>query len=95
VSLDVASVDAIARRVVELLRARPTEPVLLSAEELARAFQVSRETIRKISREGCPVVRVESLVRYDVEEVKSWLRSRDVRHEPSGEPPARRVSPRR
>ena len=47
---------------------------LLNAVELAEALAVSLSTIRRMTRHGeIPVLRLRSLLRYDLEDVKAQL----------------------
>ena len=47
---------------------------LLNAVELAEALAVSLSTIRRMTRHGeIPVLRLRSLLRYDLEDVKARL----------------------
>lgn len=57
------------------LQAAPP-PELVDPIGLARALSVSRSTVYRLINEGCPVVRVGDTPRFDVAEVKAWLRQR-------------------
>ena len=48
---------------------KQTSKQLLTAVELAEALAVSLSTIRRMTRDGLPVIRVRSLVRYDFDDV--------------------------
>jgi excisionase family DNA binding protein len=66
-----------------------TEPneaaALLTAEELATALRVSRSWVYEAARNGTiPCLRVGALLRFDLEEVKGFLRGKPL-------PPARVV----
>lgn len=96
-TLDAPTVDAIATRVAEILRAQPAPPrPLLSAEQLAVALGVSRDMITKLSRAGLPVVRIVRSARYDFDEVKLWLKTRSTpaAAPETNDPPARRLTKR-
>jgi excisionase family DNA binding protein len=50
-------------------------PALLTAEELAAALRVSRSWVYEAARNGAvPCLRVGALLRFDLEEVKAFLR---------------------
>jgi excisionase family DNA binding protein len=66
-------------------------PGLLPEEELATSLRVSRKTIKRLVAQGLPARRVGSLVRYDLVEVKAWLKSRDEAGELTEEPAPRRL----
>jgi excisionase family DNA binding protein len=69
----------VGRELAEALRGSLGAPApgLLPAEELAAALRVSRKTIARMVAQGMPSRRVGGLARYDLEEVKTWLKSRE------------------
>lgn len=64
----------------------PCHADFVSAETLARRLECSRSTLDAYVRAGHlpPPVMIGSLVRWDVEEVKAFIRSRNERREDIG-----------
>ncbi len=53
------------------------EKVLLTVDELAAKLGISRRTVFQLRKEGLPVVVIRAkAVRYDLDDVLRWLKSR-------------------
>jgi len=49
-------------------------PLLLTTEAAARSLSISPRLLRKLGKEGeIPVVKVRSLVRFDAQDLSSWI----------------------
>ena len=48
----------------------------LTTAELARALHLDKATIYRLIKEGLPAYKVRSNYRFDLAEVKAWLRDR-------------------
>ena len=56
-----------------------TETTLLTLDDIAQRFQVSRRTVTRWVDAGCPVLRppVGTVQRFDFEQVLNWVRGND------------------
>ncbi len=83
----------VGREVAAVLAANMAAPApgLLPPDELAMALRVSRKTIVKLGRDGLPSQKVAGLIRYDLEEVKAWLKSRPLTEKETTEQPPKRL----
>lgn len=53
--------------------------VLLTRKELADQCKVSPQTIVAWEKYGMPVIRNNQIVRYDLDDVRNWLKSEEVK----------------
>ena len=54
-----------------------TQPLLLTVPQLMQVLQLGRNKIYDLIGEGMPVERFGRAVRFDLEKVKEWLRTRN------------------
>jgi len=52
------------------------KPNWLTAQELGQVYKVKTPTVRLWTRQGAPHLKVGRLVRFDAQQVQSWLESR-------------------
>lgn len=55
---------------------RRPDPGALTQEQLGGALQISRSTVHRLLREGMPHYLVLGSKRFDLDEVKAWLKTR-------------------
>jgi excisionase family DNA binding protein len=72
--LDAVADRAVARLLAELPRAAPARAPLLDQGELAKALKITVRTVYSLRQKGCPVYMIGDSPRFDLEEVREWLR---------------------
>jgi hypothetical protein len=74
-----AVANAVADRLPESLPFQAQKPALLDRQGLARELGISEPTVARLVKEGLPVIRIHSAVRFDLRDCLAWLKS----HQPS------------
>lgn len=67
--------EVVLEALAEAQPAKPTLPGLLTPDELCEAIRVSRSKLDSLLKEGLPYVKCGSTKRYDLDQVKAWMRS--------------------
>jgi len=61
--------------IAEVSGARPVQK-LLDTSEISQFLQVTPQTVKKLRDEGMPHIRVGEVFRFDLDDVRAWLKSR-------------------
>jgi len=72
----VNQIESLRDFIAEVGGARPIQK-LLDSSELSQFLSTTPQTIAKLRAEGLPFMRLGELYRYDIDDVRQWLKSRE------------------